>query len=244
MLDYNAMYRLKNYLLSMQSHWMINQTTYHAVQDTLPMITKFKANQGQVDMGKTPIHKIVKKIYPEIYRVPLFRRQFCKLLVKEIQHMHKEIGFVGNDEEDQLRQIPEILLQEQVPELYRNMWLIVQTILNPMFNAIWQRDCKDPTTIQIANYNLKDKQQGAWHHDESADISVVVPLNTGGYEGGGTAFHNYGEIKPLPTGHALMFPSFTNLHKGLPVGTGDRYLLVFWLFDRNRTIKLYESIEN
>ena len=67
---------------------------------------------------------------------------------------------------------------------------------------------------------------------------------TGGYEGGGTAFHNYGEIKPLPTGHALMFPSFTNLHKGLPVGTGDRYLLVFWLFDRNRTIKLYESIEN
>ena len=183
MLDYNAMYKLKNYLLSMQSHWMINQTTYQAVQDTLPMITKFKANQGQVDMGKTPIHKIVKKIYPEIYRVPLFRRQFCKLLVKEIEQMRKEIGFVGNDEEDQLRQIPEILLQEQVPELYRNMWLIVQTILNPMFNAIWQRDCKDPTTIQIANYNLKDKQQGAWHHDESADISVVVPLNTGGYEG-------------------------------------------------------------
>ena len=210
MLDYNAMYKLKNYLLSMQSHWMINQTTYQAVQDTLPMITRFKANQGQVDMGKTPIHKIVKKIYPEIYRVPLFRRQFCKLLVKEIEQMRKEIGFVGNDEEDQLRQIPEILLQEQVPELYRNMWLIVQTILNPMFNAIWQRDCKDPTTIQIANYNLKDKQQGAWHHDESADISVVVPLNTGGYEGGGTAFHNYGEIKPLPTGHALMFPSFTN----------------------------------
>ena len=210
MLDYNAMYKLKNYLLSMQSHWMINQTTYQAVQDTLPMITRFKANQGQVDMGKTPIHKIVKKIYPEIYRVPLFRRQFCKLLVKEIEQMRKEIGFVGNDEEDQLRQIPEILLQEQVPELYRNMWLIVQTILNPMFNAIWQRDRKDPTTIQIANYNLKDKQQGAWHHDESADISVVVPLNTGGYEGGGTAFHNYGEIKPLPTGHALMFPSFTN----------------------------------
>ena len=115
MLDYNAMYKLKNYLLSMQSHWMINQTTYQAVQDTLPMITRFKANQGQVDMGKTPIHKIVKKIYPEIYRVPLFRRQFCKLLVKEIEQMRKEIGFVGNDEEDQLRQIPEILLQGSSP---------------------------------------------------------------------------------------------------------------------------------
>ena len=242
MLDYNAMYKLKNYLLSMQSHWMINQTTYQAVQDTLPMITRFKANQGQVDMGTTPIHKIVKKIYPEIYRVPLFRRQFCKLLVKEIEQMRKEIGFVGNDEEDQLRQIPEILLQEQVPELYRNMWLIVQTILNPMFNAIWQRDCKDPSTIQIANYNLRDKKQGSWHHDDSADISVVVPLNTGKYKGGGTAFHNYGEVAPLPTGHALIFPSFTNLHKGLPVETGDRYLLVFWLNDRQRIIEQYENL--
>tara|TARA_R110002049_G_scaffold61972_1_gene166149 strand:+ start:964 stop:1632 length:669 start_codon:yes stop_codon:yes gene_type:complete len=222
---------------------MINQHTYNAVQETVPMIAKYKSALGQEDLGKTPVHDIAKKIYPEIYRVPLFRRQFCKLLVKEIEQMKKEIKFEGNDGEDKLRQIPEIVLKEQVPELYRNMWFVVQTVLNPMFNALWQRDCKDPTSIQIANYNLKDKKQGAWHHDESADISVVVPLNTGSYEGGGTAFHNYGQINPLPTGHALMFPSFTNLHKGLPVGSGDRYLLVFWLHDRQRTIDLYESID-
>ena len=243
MINYITMYELKNYLLSMQSHWMINQHTYNAVQETVPMIAKYKSALGQEDLGKTPVHDIVKKIYPEIYRVPLFRRQFCKLLVKEIEQMKKEIKFEGNDGEDKLRQIPEIVLKEQVPELYRNMWFVVQTILNPMFNALWQRDCKDPTSIQIANYNLKDKKQGAWHHDESADISVVVPLNTGSYEGGGTAFHNYGEVAPLPTGHALMFPSFSNLHKGLPVGSGDRYLLVFWLCDRQRTIDLYESFD-
>ncbi len=237
------MYKLKNYLLSMQSHWMINQHTYNAVQETLPIIAKFKSGEGMQDMPKTPVHDVVKKIYPEIYRVPLFRRQFCKLLVKEIELMKKEISFEGNSDEDKLRQIPEIVLREQVPELYRNMWFVVQTVLNPMFNALWQRDCKDPTTIQIANYNLKEKKQGAWHHDESADISVVVPLNTGSYEGGGTAFHNYGDIAPLPTGHALMFPSFSNLHKGLPVGSGDRYLLVFWLCDKKRTIDIYESLD-
>jgi hypothetical protein len=235
------MYQLKNYLLSMQSHWMINHTTYKAVQDTLPDIVKFKGQQGMEDMGKTPIHKVIKKIYPEIYRVPLFRRKFCSMLIKEIEHMKKEIPFEANTDEDQLRQIPEIVLREHVPELYRSMWFVVQSVLNPMFNAIWQRDCKDPSTIQIANYNLKDKKQGAWHHDESADISVVVPLNTGKYKGGGTAFHNYGEISPLPTGHALIFPSFINLHKGLPVESGDRYLLVFWLHDRQRIIELYEN---
>jgi len=236
-----SMYKLKNYLLSMQSNWMINHSTYKAVQESLPIIQEFKMNQGQEDMAKTPVHKVVKKIYPEIYRVPLFRRHFCTLLLKEIKHMEKEIGFANNNEEDTLRQIPEIVLREHVPELYRSMWFVVQTVLNPIFNAIWQRDCRDPSSIQIANYNVKDKKQGAWHHDESADISVVVPLNTGKYEGGGTAFHNYGEVAPLPTGHALIFPSFTSLHKGLPVAKGDRYLLVFWLHNRQR---LFDILQN
>jgi hypothetical protein len=211
------MYKLSNYLLSMQSHWMINHTTYQAVQDSIPQIVKYKSNNGMEDMGKTPVHDVVTKIYPEIYRVPLFRRHFCTLLLREIEQMHKEIGFAGNEDEDILR--------------------------HPIFNAIWQRDCRDPASIQIANYNLKEKQQGAWHHDESADISVVVPLNTGKYKGGGTAFHNYGEVPPLPTGHALMFPSFNNLHKGLPVQGGDRYLLVFWLCDRQKTIDLYHLLD-
>ena len=223
------MYQLKNYLLSMQSHWMINHKTYQAVQETLPDIVKFKGQQGMEDMSKTPIHKVIKKIHPEIYRVPLFRRKFCSMLIKEIEHMKKEIPFEANTDEDQLRQIPEIVLREHVPELYRSMWFVVQNVLNPMFNAIWQRDCKDPSTIQIANYNLKDKKQGAWHHDASADISMVVPLNTGDYQGGGTEFLKRGTVEPLPTGHALIFPSFTHMHRGLAVESGNRYLLVFWL---------------
>ncbi len=236
------MYQLKNYLLSMQSHWMINQATYDAVQESIPVVAKYHSAAGTEKMDKTAVHGMAKKIFPEVYKIPLFRRHFCKLLIQEIEHMKKEIGFAGNEEEDQLRQIPEIVLQQECPELYRNMWFVVQTILNPIFMAIWQRSCKDPVSIQIANYNLKDKKQGAWHHDETADISVVVPLNTGQYEGGGTEFHNHGAIKPLPTGHALIFPSFTHLHKGLPVGSGDRYLLVFWLTNKQRVLNLCESI--
>jgi hypothetical protein len=236
------MYKLKNYLLSMQSHWMINQATYDAIQETVPIVAKYHADAGTEKMAKTPVHRMAKKIYPDVYKIPLFRRQFCKLLVKEIESMRKEIGFEGNKDEDTLRQIPEIVLQQQCPDLYRNMWFVAQTVLNPIFMAIWQRSCGDPASIQIANYNLKDKKQGAWHHDESADISVVVPLNTGDYEGGGTEFHNHGAIKPLPTGHALIFPSFTHLHKGLPVGSGDRYLLVFWLCNKDRIFNLYQDL--
>ena len=46
------MYQLKNYLLSMQSHWMINQTTYQAVQDTMPIVAEYQAKQGVDKMQK------------------------------------------------------------------------------------------------------------------------------------------------------------------------------------------------
>jgi len=236
------MYELKNYMLSMQSHWMIHQPTYNAVQETLPMLTKNQANKGIERLGVTPAKKMCKQRFPEIYTFPLFRRQWCKMMVEEIEQMRKELAFETNQDEDILRQIPEIVLKEQCPELYRNMWFVVRTIINPMIMSIWQRDCEDPATIQIANYNIVDKQQGNWHHDESADISVVVPLNTGGYTGGGTEFHNHGTLKPIPNGHALMFPSFTNLHRGLTVEDGDRYLLVFWLYDKSRVVHLYEDL--
>jgi hypothetical protein len=78
----------------------------------------------------------------------------------------------------------------------------------------------------------------------AADISVVIPLNTGDYKGGGTEFHNHGVLSPLPSGHALIFPSFTNLHSGLPVES-RRVIGIFWsfwLYDRKRAIHLYEEV--
>jgi|TARA_R100000808_G_scaffold8556_1_gene24233 hypothetical protein len=236
------MYALKNYLLSMQSHWMINQPLYQSVQESMPDIARFRALDGTEDLKKVPIMNHCKRVFPGIWRVPLFRREFCKMLMEEIEHMQKEIGFEENESEDTLRQIPEIVLAEHVPELNRAMWFVVQNILNPIFWCLYQRDCADISTVQIANYNLKDKSQGAWHHDESADISVVVPLNTNQYKGGGTEFHQWGKLKPLPSGHALIFPSFTNMHRGLPVEEGDRFLLVFWLHSRKRLAELGEQV--
>ena len=237
------MYQPKNYMLSMQSHWGINQNTYQAVQDSLPIITKYASQQGVGKMKKTPIHKMLKNPFPEVYTVPSFRRSWCKMMVKEINYMQKEIGFEANEDEDALRRIPEIVLREKCPELYQNMWFVVRTVLNPIIMAIWQRSCPDPASIQIANYNVKETDKGHWHHDESADISIVVPLNTGSYTGGGTEFHNHGKLKPLPNGHGLIFPSFTHSHRGLPVGEGDRYLLVFWLMDKKRLIERYTALQ-
>ena len=236
------MYQLKNYMLSMQSHWMINQNTYQAVQDSLPTITRYMAQRGTDKMERTPIQKMVKNPFPDVYTVPIFRRSWCKMMCQEIEHMKKEFGFQTNAEEDLLRQIPEIVLRDKCADLYKNMWFVVRTVINPIIMALWQRSCGDPATIQIANYNLAETGMGHWHHDDSADISVVVPLNPGSYTGGGTEFHNHGKLKPLPNGHGLIFPSFTHSHRGLPVSKGDRYLLVFWLCDKDRVVELIQNV--
>ena len=224
----------------MQSHWGINQPTFKAAEESIPEIIKYASEGATAKMPQTSLRKMAKRIFPDVFSFPLLRKQYCKMLMEEIEHMKDEIDFNVNPEEDLDRQIPEIIFAEHCPELHNHFSLVVKTIINPMIICLWQRNSANISTIQIANYNLKDKAQGAFHHDVDADVSVVVPLNTGDYKGGGTEFHNHGKIKPIPTGHALVFPSFSQFHRGLPiVGEGNRYLLVFWLYDRSRVEKLF-----
>ena len=222
------MYEFKNLLLKYPADWFIEPETLETAKASLGDIIAFYEGLGTKDLKKLPLQDLVKQPLPEVYTLPLFSKKFCALLVDELQHMQKTIDFVPNPDEDTLRQIPEIVFNERCPELFESLMTVVQNVVNPIFLSIWNRHVVGGN-IQLANYNLKDKKQGAWHHDASSDISMVVPLNTGEYEGGGTEFFNRGTIYPLPTGNAMIFPSFTHMHRGLPVESGDRYLLVFWL---------------
>ena len=221
-------YKTKNILLEHPADWYIDDQTFDAVQHSLSDIVDFYENQGNNNPVKNKLHKIIKEPLKDVYTVPFFSEKFCQILLDEMHNLEDFYGFIPNPEEDELRQIPEITFEDNCPEIYNSLFQTIYTIGNPIFLNIWNRHVNGGG-IQIANYNLKDKKQGAWHHDASADISMVVPLNTGEYKGGGTEFLNRGTVEPLPTGHALIFPSFTHMHRGLSVESGNRYLLVFWL---------------
>jgi len=221
-------YKTKNILLEHPADWYIDKGTFDAVKNSLPNIIDFYENKGNYDPSQNELHKVIKEPLKDVYTVPFFSEKFCSILLDEMRNLEDYYGFVPNPDEDVLRQIPEITFQDNCPEIYNSLFQTIYTIGNPIFLNIWNRHVNGGA-IQIANYNLKDKKQGAWHHDASADISMVVPLNTGEYEGGGTEFLNRGTVEPLPTGHALIFPSFTHMHRGLSVKSGNRYLLVFWL---------------
>lgn len=221
-------YSLKNLLLQYPSDWFIEQETLALAKESLPKLIDFYKGGCESNPKPSPLLSIISEPVKEVYSIPLFSKEFCKILMNEISNMKECLGFNPNPDEDELRQIPEIVLQDKIPQLYSSLFQVVLSVMNPIFLAIWNRRITSGG-IQIANYNLKGKKQGAWHHDASSDISVVVPLNTGEYEGGGTEFYGRGIVSPLNTGSALIFPSYTHMHRGLAVGSGDRYLLVFWL---------------
>ena len=221
-------YQVKNLLLAYPSDWYIQKDTFDAVKDSIAPIVSFYEDSGVEPRKDTKLDKIIEEPLKDVYTVPFFSEKFCDILLDEMKNLEDHFGFVPNPEEDSLRQIPEITFQDNCPQIFQSLMQTIYTIGNPIFLNIWNRHV-DSGAIQIANYNLRDKKQGAWHHDASADISMVVPLNTGKYKGGGTEFLKRGTVEPLPTGHALIFPSFTHMHRGLAVESGDRYLLVFWL---------------
>ena len=221
-------YQLKNLLLAYPNDWFVDKETLDKAKLSIPSLLKFYNSIGAEDPQPSPIQNIIKETVKDVYTVPLFSETFCKLLIDEMKNLESFYGFKPNPDEDKLRQIPEIVLQECCLDIYNSLFQIIYSVVNPILLSIWNRHVTGGG-IQIANYNLKDKKQGAWHHDADADISIVVPLNTGEYKGGGTEFLNRGIVKPIPTGNALIFPSFTHMHRGLPIESGDRYLLVFWL---------------
>lgn len=224
-------YVMKNHLLLVPAEWMINEELSKDIEATKPVLKKFIDDKEYRNVAKPedlPVLSHVTTHLPEVYSIPLFSDMFCDVMIDEINHIKETTGFKVNEGEEKDVQIEEFVFSENAPGWYRSMFQLIYAKINPIFDAIFGRRV-NTGVIQLANYNPKEITQTSWHHDGGADITMVVPLNTGGYEGGGTEFWRKGEVDPLPNGHALIFPTFSNLHRGLPLKSGDRYLFVFWL---------------
>jgi len=231
-LDYsNSPHILKNHLLLVPAEWMLNEELSADIEATKPVLKRFMNDiefRGRAKPEEFPLLSHVTTHLPDVYSIPLFSDMFCQVMLDEINHIKATSGFKVNDGEEKDVQIEEFVLANNAPGWYSSMFQLIYAKINPIFDALFARRVTTGV-IQLANYNPKEITQTAWHHDGSADITMVVPLNTGDYEGGGTEFWRKGEVDPLPNGHALIFPTFSNLHRGLPLKSGDRYLFVFWL---------------
>ena len=193
-------------------------------RESATLVDKHIESKNTLDLD-LPIKNYITHHFNQVYSVPFYTKEFINKLLKEIKELEKTIDYEPNLKEDELRRSPEISLNLKCPELMKQLMTSLYDIGTPIFYSVFGRTFYQGT-VHITKYD--STWQGNWHHD-ACNISFVVPLNTGEYEGGGTKFHDGGIIKPLPTGHGLFHSSFSTLHKGLSITKGYRYLLVFWL---------------
>ena len=193
-------------------------------RESATLVDKHIESKNTIDL-ELPIKDCITHHFNQVYSVPFYTKEFVDTLLKEIKEQEKTINYEPNLNEDELRRSPEISLNLKCPELMKQLMTSLHDIGTPIFYSVFGRTFYQGT-VHITKYD--PTWEGNWHHD-ACNISFVVPLNTGEYEGGGTKFHDGGIIKPLPTGHGLFHSSFSTLHKGLSITKGERYLLVFWL---------------
>lgn len=230
-------YVIKNHLLLVPAEWMIDEDVSKDIELTKPKLKRFIKDidfRNEATPNDFPILSHVTTHLPDVYSIPLFSDTFCKVMLDEIANIKKNNSFEVNSGEEKEVQIEEFVLSRKCPGWYKSIFQLIYAKLNTIFEAIFSRTV-NTGVVQLANYNPKEVSQTSWHHDGEADITMVVPLNTGDYEGGGTEFWRKGTVDPLPNGHALIFPTWSNLHRGLPLKSGDRYLFVFWLKYAHKT---------
>ena len=73
-------------------------------------------------------------------------------MLDEIKNIEHYLGFTENDDEDELRQIPEVTLQDNIPQLSSNLHSVVLNHMNPLFTAVWQRYSLKINSIQINHF--------------------------------------------------------------------------------------------
>jgi len=165
---------------------------------------------------------------PSVYTMPLFSPEFCAGLLAEAQGMR----YQQNAEEEPAFRIPELVLQRHCTTLHAALSVHFDNVLLPLSTLLFGIEASELVSIQLAKYEPTEVGYGNWHVDLDSDFTVVVALSNE-HTGGGTeiASHGFGpaiEVPQLPAGHALIFPGKLYLHRGMPVTSGTRNLLVFW----------------
>jgi hypothetical protein len=185
------------------------------------------------------LDSIVKTHAPGVISCPLLSEEFCQELDAQFDFWCYEGAAQVNENEDKPYQIPEITLQDRcLPlfntlETFRQFWITTISTLRLGFQ------CDYVQSIQLARYEPSEVSGGNFHVDADSDLSVVIPIRGSHlYQGGGVElmldlFHPV-RIEPIPVGHGLFFRGKTTLHRGLPVTSGKRDLLVYWTTSKVR----------
>ena len=117
-------YVYKNLALLMAGDWFLEKEIAKTITDSIPAIDRFEKREGFEDPEETELSKLIKEPIKEVYTMPMFSKEFCTMLVDEIDNMEKLIGFTPNEEEMPQHRINEFVLQHHAKDLYISLMLM------------------------------------------------------------------------------------------------------------------------
>lgn len=188
-------------------------------------------NTGQLVLADD--YRVLKRLltkYPNgVYTFPFYSAEHCAALMRELN----ELSYDVNNEEPHEAQIRECVLQHESVPLYNCAEVMWRAVCPALAFILWNVEPETVASIQAAKYTPETTAGTDWHTDAESDVTLVVAL-TDTHGGGGTGVKpgmfsgDAFEVPSLPVGHAMFFLGRTTLHKGLPVTSGERNLLVHW----------------
>tara|TARA_R110000796_G_scaffold87913_4_gene189335 strand:+ start:205 stop:843 length:639 start_codon:yes stop_codon:yes gene_type:complete len=159
----------------------------------------------------------------DIYTIPCFTEEFCDYIIDEAESCNCWTI-------DRHENYPTTDMTLSVLGLQSTYDAILKKYIWPL--ATYKYQLEEPQWLDmysenfIARYHPYAQYHLALHHDMS-QITVVVTLNTEDFTGGGTYFSNQKTQLKGEKGNISIHPGqITHRHGGLPVLTGQRYIVV------------------
>jgi hypothetical protein len=159
---------------------------------------------------------------PNIYTIPAFTEEFCDFMIEEAEASNEWTV-------DRHEHYPTTDMVLQVIGMHNTYHDILKNYIWPM--AVHLYKLEEPAWVDmtsenfLARYHPYGQYHLALHHDMS-QVTSVVTLNED-FEGGGTYFSKQKTRLKGLKGHISVHPGqITHRHGGLPVKTGQRYILV------------------
>jgi hypothetical protein len=174
---------------------------------------------------------LYKEPIPYLYKINFFTQDFCKELVSMANVSN--LWSSGKNEDKRIiggyEHVPTVDIHLNELGLEDTWNAILDKIIAPIAEKFYVGyDTKGTNIVFVVKYSMDGQKKLRPHHDSSS-YTVNIALNEPTeYTGGGSHFlnHDYKNID-APIGELILHPGkVTHYHQGLPITSGERYILV------------------
>ena len=160
---------------------------------------------------------------PNIYTIPCFTDLFCDYIIQEAEACNCWTV-------DRHENYPTTDMVMETLGLHETYQAILKEYVWPMSKELYKLEESDWVDLHSENFIARYHPYAQYHlglHHDASQITVVVTLNTEDFTGGGTFFPNQKTSLKGEKGFISVHPGqITHRHGGLPVLTGQRYIIV------------------